>query len=97
VKISYSWVKGDPARGGDGGQETASTECIASCVRDALLGMLLHIDSSEHRWFQDERRYDLLIQRLRALGMLKRIGPFFRRPLTLFRYASLFPLARRFA
>jgi hypothetical protein len=22
--------------------------------------MLLHIDGSEHAWFQDERRYDLL-------------------------------------
>ena len=23
--------------------------------------MLLHIDGSEHRWFQDERWYDLLV------------------------------------
>src|SRR3954463_629278 len=29
--------------------------------RRPLLGMLLHIDGSKHRWFQDERWYDLLV------------------------------------
>src|SRR5216684_6190921 len=29
-------------------------------LRRPLPGMLLHIDGSEHRWFQDERWYDLL-------------------------------------
>ena len=29
--------------------------------RRPLPGMLLHIDGSEHRWFQDERWYDLLV------------------------------------
>jgi hypothetical protein len=24
-------------------------------------GMMLHIDGSEHRWFQDERYYQLLV------------------------------------
>ncbi len=24
-------------------------------------GMLLHIDGSKHRWFQDERWYDLIV------------------------------------
>jgi hypothetical protein len=26
-----------------------------------LAGMLLHIDGSKHRWFQDDRYYDLLV------------------------------------
>ena len=29
--------------------------------RRPLPGMLLHIDGSRHRWFQDERWYDLLV------------------------------------
>src|SRR5262249_13800431 len=29
--------------------------------RRPLPGMLLHIDGSEHRWFQDERWYDLIV------------------------------------
>ena len=29
--------------------------------RRPLPGMLLHIDGSGHRWFQDERWYDLLV------------------------------------
>jgi hypothetical protein len=30
-------------------------------VKQALPGMLLHIDGSRHRWFQDERWYDLIV------------------------------------
>ncbi len=26
-----------------------------------MVGMLLHIDGSKHRWFNDERWYDLLV------------------------------------
>jgi hypothetical protein len=29
--------------------------------RRPLPGLLLHIDGSQHRWFQDERWYDLLV------------------------------------
>src|SRR5207244_11241 len=29
--------------------------------RRPLPGMLLHIDGSRHRWFQDERWYDLIV------------------------------------
>jgi hypothetical protein len=29
--------------------------------RRLLPGMLLHIDGSQHRWFQDERCYDVLV------------------------------------
>ena len=31
-------------------------------------GMLLHIDGSNHRWFSDDRYYDLLVIRDDATG-----------------------------
>jgi hypothetical protein len=30
-------------------------------VRRALLGMMLHVDRSDHAWFQDERRHELMV------------------------------------
>ncbi len=29
--------------------------------RRPLPGMMLHIDGSEHHWFQDERKHDLIV------------------------------------
>jgi hypothetical protein len=29
--------------------------------RRPLAGMMLHIDGSDHQWFQDERRHDLIV------------------------------------
>ena len=61
VEISYSWVKGllqgagMVARGRQRGVHRQQRP------RRPLPGMLLHIDGSEHRWFQDERWYDLLV------------------------------------
>jgi len=61
VKLSYSWVKGVLqgagviARGGKRGVHRQRRP------RRPLPGMLLHIDGSEHRWFQDDRWYDLLV------------------------------------
>src|ERR1700681_3715408 len=61
VAISYSWGKGIlqgagmVAKGGKRGVHRKQRP------RRALPGMLLHIDGSEHRWFQDERWYDLLV------------------------------------
>ena len=61
IQLSYSWVKqalqgaglvarrrkrGPHRRAGRGGP---------------MPGMLLHIDGSKHRWFQDDRYYDLLV------------------------------------
>ena len=34
---------------------------LKGCERRPLPGMLLHIDGSRHRWFQDERWYDLIV------------------------------------
>jgi transposase len=61
IELSYSWVKGVlqgaglMARGRKRGQHRKRRP------RRPLPGMLLHIDGSEHRWFQDERWYDLLV------------------------------------
>jgi hypothetical protein len=61
IKLSYSWVKqalqgaGLVARGRKRGVHRKRRP------RRPLPGMLLHIDGSRHRWFQDERWYDLIV------------------------------------
>src|ERR1700693_965893 len=61
IELSYSWVKqalqgaGLVARGRKRGVHRKRRG------RRPLPGMLLHIDSSRHRWFQDERWYDLIV------------------------------------
>jgi len=61
IGLSYSWGKGMVqgaglrARGRKRGVHRQRRE------RRPLPGMLLHIDGSQHRWFQDERWYDLLV------------------------------------
>jgi transposase len=61
IGLSYSWVKaalqgaGLVARGRKRGVHRKRRE------RRPLPGMLLHIDGSHHRWFQDERWYDLIV------------------------------------
>src|SRR5271169_1038103 len=60
-ELSYTWVKqalqgaGLVARGRKRGVHRKRRE------RRPLPGMLLHIDGSRHRWFQDERWYDLIV------------------------------------
>jgi len=61
VELSYTWVKqalqgaGLVARGRKRGIHRKRRP------RRPLPGMLLHIDGSQHRWFQDERWYDLIV------------------------------------
>ena len=61
VDLSYTWVKlalqgaGLVARGRKRGVHRKRRP------RRPLPGMLLHIDGSHHRWFQDERWYDLIV------------------------------------
>jgi transposase len=60
IELSYTWVKlalqgaGLVACGHQRGQHRKRRP------RRPLPGMLLHIDGSRHRWFQDERWYDLI-------------------------------------
>src|SRR6202521_2871193 len=61
VEISYSWVKGILQGAGmvaKGRKRGVHRKLRPRCP---LPGMLLHIDGSEHRWFQDKRWYDLLV------------------------------------
>ena len=61
LELSYTWVKqalqgaGLVARGRQRGVHRQRRP------RRPLPGMLLHIDGSRHRWFQDERWYDLVV------------------------------------
>lgn len=61
LAVSYSWVKqalqgaGLVARRKKRGPHRRRRE------RRPMAGMLLHIDGSKHRWFQDDRFYDLIV------------------------------------
>jgi hypothetical protein len=61
IALSYTWVKmalqgaGLVARARKRGVHRKRRE------RRPLPGMLLHIDGSRHRWFQDDRWYDLIV------------------------------------
>src|SRR3954469_6882091 len=61
IGLSYSWVKqalqgaGLVARGRRRGAHRKRR------ARRPMAGMLLHIDGSKHRWFQDDRYYDLIV------------------------------------
>lgn len=60
IQLSYTWVKlalqgaGLVAKGRKRGVHRKRRK------RRPLPGMLLHLDGSPHRWFQDERWYDLI-------------------------------------
>ena len=60
IKLSYSWVK--LALQGAGLVKKGRKRGIhrKRRVRRPLPGMLLHLDGSKHRWFQDERWFDLI-------------------------------------
>jgi len=58
VQLSYSWVKG-LLQGA--GLVAKGRKRGAHRKRRPLPGMLLHMDGSRHRWFQDERWYDLIV------------------------------------
>src|SRR5450755_3997893 len=61
IHLSYTWVKqalqgaGLVARGRKRGAHRKRRP------RRPVPGMLLHIDGSQHQWFQDERWYDLIV------------------------------------
>jgi transposase len=61
MELSYTWVKA--ALQGAGLVKRGRKRGVhrKRRPRRPLPGMLLHIDGSQHRWFQDERWYDLLV------------------------------------
>src|SRR5450432_4283685 len=61
VEISYSWVKGILQGAGMVAKGRKRGVHRKLRPRRPLPGMLLHIDGSEHRWFGDGRKYELIV------------------------------------
>lgn len=61
VKVSYTWVKGLLQGAGLVAKDTVRKKHRRRRERKPLRGMMLHIDGSHHRWFGDERWYDLIV------------------------------------
>src|SRR5881392_2447434 len=61
IRLSYTWVKLALPGAGLVARERKRGVHRKRRPRRPLPGMLLHIDGSRHRWFQDERWYDLLV------------------------------------
>jgi len=61
IGLSYSWVKGIVQGAGLVARGRKRGVHRKRRPRRPLPGMLLHIDGSRHRWFQDERWYDLIV------------------------------------
>ena len=61
IELSYSWVKGVLQGAGLIARGRKRGVHRQRRPRRPLPGMLLHIDGSQHRWFEDDRWYDLLV------------------------------------
>lgn len=61
IELSYSWVKQALQGAGLVARHKKRGTHRRRRPRRPLPGMLLHIDGSKHRWFQDDRYYDLIV------------------------------------
>jgi hypothetical protein len=61
VKLSYTWVKTALQTAGLVKKRSQPGSHRKRRPRRALPGMMLHIDGSEHRWFSDDRYYELIV------------------------------------
>jgi transposase len=61
IGLSYTWVKQALQTAGLVKRKARRGVHRKRRERRPLPGMMLHIDGSEHRWFQDERRHDLIV------------------------------------
>ena len=61
LQVSYSWVKQALQGAGLVKKRSKRGPHRRRRPRRPLPGMLLHIDGSKHRWFQDDRYYDLIV------------------------------------
>lgn len=61
LQVSYSWVKQALQGAGLVRKHSKRGPHRRRRPRRPLPGMLLHIDGSKHRWFQDDRYYDLIV------------------------------------
>jgi hypothetical protein len=61
IELSYSWVKQALPGAGLVARRRKRGPHRRRRPRRPMPGMLLHIDGSRHRWFQDDRYYDLIV------------------------------------
>lgn len=61
IQLSYTWVKKALQGAGLVRKRGQRGPHRKRRPRRPLPGMLLHIDGSQHRWFQDQRWYDLIV------------------------------------
>src|SRR5512140_1671750 len=61
IELSYTWVKTALQTAGLVTRRKKRGPHRRRRERRPLPGMLLHVDGSKHRWFQDERWYDLIV------------------------------------
>src|ERR1700687_2819495 len=61
IRLSYTWVKRALQMAGLVKKSRKQGVHRRRRARRPLPGMLLHLDGSSHAWFQDDRRYDLLV------------------------------------
>jgi len=61
IRLSYTWVKRALQMAGLVQKSRKRGVHRRRRPRRPLPGMLLHLDGSSHAWFQDDRRYDLLV------------------------------------
>ena len=61
IGLSYTWVKQALQSAGLVKRKSRRGVHRKRRERRPLPGMMLHIDGSEHHWFQDERKHDLIV------------------------------------
>ena len=61
IELSYTWVQKALQGAGLVARGKRRTKHRRRRERRPMAGMLLHIDGSKHRWFGDERWYDLIV------------------------------------
>ena len=61
IHYSYTWVKNALQASGLVARRRQRGPHRRRRPRRPIPGMLLHIDGSQHRWFQDERQFDLIV------------------------------------
>lgn len=61
IRYSYSWVRNVLQGAGLVRKSRSRPKHRKRRPRKPLPGMMLHIDGSHHRWFQDDRWYDLIV------------------------------------
>lgn len=61
IPYSYTWVKTALQEAGLVAKRKKPGSHRKRRPRRALPGMMLHIDGSEHRWFRDDRYYELIV------------------------------------